>query len=531
MFLGKKDKISVLRSAWGKADDKYRNIDSIASYHNQLQLTGKDSIVDDKTWNDLNFDSVFSKMDRNTSPIGQQYLYHLLHKYENDENVLKKRFNLISHFKTNQSFRESIQLKLLGLKDSTSYFIPYLMLNQSIPSAKYYFLFYIPAALPFIMLLLTQIKSYFFLGLVGALLINVLLDIVYSRKIYSYYAGFRGLNSLIEAAIGISKIDPGIDVAELKIIKDRLNIIKPLKKKLGRFVINKEGLDELTLSLIEYFNMFFLVDITAYFRSVNVLLRYQEEIHEVYKAVASLDSSISIASFLTEAPNYTNPVFNNSDTVSFEDMYHPLIRDAVPNTLKKIDKSVLITGSNMSGKTTFIKTLGVNFILSQTLYLSLARSFNIPKCFVKTSIQRNEEMEEGKSYFWIEIEGLKNFIDSSGNGNKYLFLIDEIFRGTNTVERLASSTAVLKYIDKNNLVYVTTHDIELQGLLQDQYRMFHFSEQVEDGKFFFDYKINEGPCSSGNAIKLLEIMGYPGQITEEAKSIVKDLVSERLKIQ
>jgi len=246
--------------------------------------------------------------------------------------------------------------------------------------------------------------------------------------------------------------------------------------------------------------------------------------HEVFKAVAGLDAAISIASYLQETKNYSNPVFNNSETISFEDMYHPLIKDAVPNSLRNIVKSVLITGSNMSGKTTFIKTFGVNMILSQTLYISLSNTFNIPRYEVKTSIKRNEEMEEGKSYFFVEIEAIKQFINLSGNRNKFIFLIDEIFRGTNTIERLSASTAVLKYLNVENKVFVTTHDIELQELLHNSFYMYHFSEQVEEKRFFFNYKINEGPCTAGNAIKLLEITGYPEKIINEANSIVNDIL-------
>ncbi len=106
-----------------------------------------------------------------------------------------------------------------------------------------------------------------------------------------------------------------------------------------------------------------------------------------------------------------------------------------------------------------------------------------------------------------------------------MFLVDEILRGTNKIERLASSTAVLKYLDINNKVFVTTHDVELQDLLEHNFKMFHFSEQVENGKIFFNYKIKEGPCSSGNAIKLLGIMKYPEAIISEANNIVKDLLS------
>jgi len=109
-----------------------------------------------------------------------------------------------------------------------------------------------------------------------------------------------------------------------------------------------------------------------------------------------------------------------------------------------------------------------------------------------------------------------------------LFLIDEIFRGTNTIERLAASTSVLKYLDKQNKVLVTTHDIELQYLLHNRFEMFHFSEQVENNEYFFNYKIQKGPAKSGNAIKLLEIENYPGSLIEEAFSIVEKLVENTI---
>ncbi|MDP3830779.1 MAG: hypothetical protein Q8Q47_05890, partial [Ignavibacteriaceae bacterium] len=195
---------------------------------------------------------------------------------------------------------------------------------------------------------------------------------------------------------------------------------------------------------------------------------------------------------------------------------------AVSNSLQNFEKSALITGSNMSGKTTFIKTVGINFILSQTLYFSLSSELNIPKLIVKSAIHRNEDLEIGKSYFFVEIETINNFIKLGDNRGDYLFLIDEIFRGTNTIERLASSTAVLKHLDKRNKVLVTTHDIELQELLNNNFNMYHFSEQVAFEKYFFDYKIKEGPCSSGNAIKLLEIMGYPISIINDANLLVRD---------
>ncbi len=464
-------------------------------------------------------------MDRNISGIGQQYLYHILHKYESDENVLKQRYELFSYLKENSALRENIQLKLLNLKGISSYFVSYLVLIKSLPYTKFYHVFYILSLASLVSILLISFNSIFLLVSIGILLTNLVINRIFSSKIYEYFSGFSGLNSLLQSAISISEIKTEKNIEEIEILKERKAILKSLKTKLGYLVIDKQYLGELALAMIEYLNMFMLFDIIAYYRSVDVLLKNQNEIHEIFKAVASLDTSISVASYLTEVEIYSNPVFNDRDTFSFTNLYHPLIKDAVPNSLKDINQSVLITGSNMSGKTTFIKTVGVNFILAQTLYFSLAESIKIPKYIIKTSIRRNEELEEGKSYFFVEIEALKNFIDLAKEDNKHLFLIDEIFRGTNTVERLASSTAVLKFLGVNNRVFVTTHDIELQELLQNNFGMYHFCEQVDDGRFFFNYKIKQGPCSSGNAIKLLEIMQYPKSIVDEANLIVKNLLN------
>lgn len=527
MFFKKKKRIQHLRSVWGKEIHKHRNFDLISSFH-KLLLTSSinNSFVDERTWDDLDFNLIFSKIDRNISCIGQQYLYHLLHKYESNENKLKKRFEEISYLKNDSDLREKIQLNLFSLSGVSSYFISYLTLSKDIPHTKYYPLFYLCSLLSLISIFLIPLKGIFLFVALFILLTNLILNKIFSRKIYKYFTGFSALNSLIASAISISKIKTNTKVDEIEFLNQKKDLLLSLKKKLGYLVIDKESLNELALAFIEYLNMFLLFDIIAYYRSVNTLLKNQTDILKVFESVASLDFSISIASYLEELPFYSNPTFTDSEAISFQNLCHPLIQDAVSNTLENICNSVLITGSNMSGKTTFIKTVGINFILSQTLYFSLSKVITLPRFVVKSAIRRNENLEEGKSYFFVEIELINDFIKLSKERNKYLFLIDEIFRGTNTIERLAASTAVLKFLDSNNIVFVTTHDLELQDLLENNFKMFHFSEQVEDNKYYFNYKIQEGSCSSGNAIKLLEIMEYPESITQEANQIAQKLLSD-----
>ena len=172
MFGKKKKQIAYLRSIWGKSLDKYRDFDLIALYHNMIKSEGDREFVDDRTWNDLDFDSVYSLIDRNISGIGQQYLYHLLHKYEKDEDVLKRRFTLISEFKKSKELRECVQLSLLRLSGPSSYFISYLALSKDLPFTKYYPLFYLCSLLSVISLFLISLKGIFLLVAMSVLLMK-----------------------------------------------------------------------------------------------------------------------------------------------------------------------------------------------------------------------------------------------------------------------------------------------------------------------------------------------------------------------
>ena len=105
-----------------------------------------------------------------------------------------------------------------------------------------------------------------------------------------------------------------------------------------------------------------------------------------------------------------------------------------------------------------------------------------------------------------------------------LFILDEVFKGTNTIERIASAKAILSYLNKkNNLVFVSTHDVELSALLATQYELYHFAEAIENNQFYFDHKLKAGALKTSNAIRILELYNYPAEIIEEAQKISKNL--------
>ena len=513
-------KLEKLRKGWSKPIDKYRNLDLISFYHTNI-FNSKDKYVDETTWKDLNFDDIFSIIDRNSCPIGQQYLYHILHKYEVDEKVLKSRLYFAEYFKKNSSQREAIQLALLKLDETNTNFIAPLIFGELPDRPKFYQMFWVMSYLAIISFILIFINSKFFFLAMGVFLINLIINHIYSKNIHKYFAGFSSLNELF---IVVQKINKTVDIdhPEFNFLKKQNSLIKKINKKIGSFVIDKASMNDMLAGMVDYLNIYFLYDLKKYSRSIGLIRKYQLEIQQIFNSIGIIDSAISIASYLEMVPWYSTPIKNNNNSLKFEDIFHPLIPDAVSINLEGINKSAIITGSNMAGKTTFIKTVGVNIILAQTLNICLAKSSSIQNLIVMSSIKREDNLEDSKSYFYVEIEEIQKFLKISETNNNYLFIIDEIFRGTNTLERLAASTAVLEYLNRKNKVFVTTHDIELQDLLKNSFEIFHFSEQVEGNNFFFDYKLRRGPTTSGNAIKLLELKGYPKFVVNKAAEL-KDL--------
>lgn len=140
--------------------------------------------------------------------------------------------------------------------------------------------------------------------------------------------------------------------------------------------------------------------------------------------------------------------------------------------------------------------------------------------YYMTSMAISDSIDNGESYYIAEIRSLKRILDAVGQYPFCICFVDEILKGTNTVERIAASVSILKYLSAEKcLCFVASHDIELTRLLKASYKNYHFCEQIDQSGISFDYKIYEGPSSTRNAIKLLEVMAYEETITNEANQL------------
>jgi DNA mismatch repair ATPase MutS len=231
-----------------------------------------------------------------------------------------------------------------------------------------------------------------------------------------------------------------------------------------------------------------------------------------------LDGLSALADFAWLHSNYSFPRITehhkeDRNILSAVQIGHPLIDEEirVKNDFR-IDKDrgiALITGSNMSGKSTFLRTIGINIVLAYAGAPVCASQFSLKLLKLLTCINISDSLGEGISYFYAEVKRLKLIIEQQ---KTVFFLIDEIYRGTNNRERLIGSRAIIKRLaEKKNFGIISTHDLELTAMEKEILflRNFHFRDTISNGKMIFDYKLHDGPCPTTNALKIMEAEGLP----------------------
>lgn len=260
------------------------------------------------------------------------------------------------------------------------------------------------------------------------------------------------------------------------------------------------------------FNGLFLWDYECVFLLENWKNTYGLEVKKWIEAIGEVESLISLSVLMQIDEGVSFPTIDNSNLrVSGESLGHPLIsnNERVLNNIKIDDSILIITGSNMSGKTTFLRTIGINLVLAYSGGPVYASKMSCPILEIFTSMRVTDDLKNGISTFYAELLRIKEIINYANKNNNIIFLIDEIFRGTNSEDRILGAKNVLGNLNKLGVVgAITTHDLEL--CILDKYnriKNYHFSEQYKNNKIHFDYKIKPGKSTSTNAKYLMESVG------------------------
>lgn len=505
-----------LREGWGKGIDRKRDFSLIRMYFD-YEVESGEFHIDDRTWEDLNMDQVFTKLDRTLSSVGQHVLYDILRKPLFDKDGLKRRGEVISRFQADPEIRETLHLFLSKLDTSDEENALYLLWEdiKAIKSGMVYnVLFGLAVISPVFLIISIPVGV---ISIVMMFFINMYAHYSVQKAIQGHFPSIKYVGRLVRCALDILKLENDALADSQRTLAEAVKPVSDIPRKVG--LVGVKTLDE----FYQYLSIFYLIEVRTFWKVMETIRRYREQFHTIYREVGMLDALISIASYRAGLSFYCEPEFC-AEKLEMQDAYHPLLENPVPNSISVNKNGNLVTGSNMSGKSTFLRTIGINVLFAQTIHTCLASRYRSRFYRLITSIGRSDNVIEGKSYYLVEALALLRIIETVNDEVTTLCIVDEIFRGTNSAERVAAAQNVLEYLAQRNcVVFAATHDLELTELLKGLYANMHFSEKVTESGLEFDYLVKDGPSTTRNAIKLLEFLGYPEEITKPAERQVKSM--------
>lgn len=516
---------AALVAEWQQPAPRYRNFALIGRYHAARPAAPGEYRLDDQTWHDLNGNELFTLLDATASRVGQQCLYQRLHTPLADAPALATFDQAATYFAAPGAATGPTLLALDRLASPDAYYLADLLAGDALPELRW------SAAAPLLVLaLLATLVGGFWLPVLwfltaGQVLVHMLLYFWSRTRIMVGVRPVLQLGSLYRT---------GRELAALKLPLPALQGLAAPLARLGAIVGKaaflqvetqlQSDLAALPMLLLQYLKILLLLDFIVYHRCRRDVQAHAGAIRTVFEAVGYVDCALAVASFRRRHAHCV-PTFTPGATgLHLTAAYNPLVPGCVPNDLAVAAESVLLTGSNMSGKTTFMRTIGLNTLLAQTIATCPAAAYAAPFRRVVSSINLADNLPEGKSYYFTEAEAVLGLVQAAeADPGQYLFIVDELFKGTNTVERIAATRAVLAYLQGRSLVVASTHDGELGALLAPGYHEYHFSETVSAEAWYFDYRLKPGPLTTRNGIRLLARVGYPAAIVADAQALSRVL--------
>ena len=510
----KEEKIfrNSLLEDYGKEPPKEYSLERFARLGSYLERHKEEKQLDDITWNDLGMDEVFCRIDRTLSAAGEEYLYFTLRNIFCGKEKLDHLEEVTGWFLEQDDTRIRVQLLLKKLGHLGKYSLydyldnlDYLGERNNRKILLLNLLYLLFASLLFVQ------PAVGILGIVVCMLGHILTYFREKKVIEPYITSFAYVLRMIDVCEELGRQKIPVYKKELEDLNEALKILRELKR--GSFWVMAGILH---------------LDIWQFNLMLRKLRLKTNEVDRLLGITGYLDMAISVGGFRRSLEGYCIPQLEenaNKVYLHMEGGWHPLLTHPVKNSIRA-DRGVLLTGSNASGKSTFLKMVAVNAVLAQTIHTCTAESYHAPVFRIFSSMALRDSIQNGESYYIVEIRSLKRILDAAQTETApVLSFVDEVLRGTNTVERIAAATQILIHLSESGvLCFTATHDIEMTELLKDCYDNYHFEEVIRDGDISFPYELLPGRAGTRNAIRLLALMGYDKEITERAATQAEDFI-------
>lgn len=510
--------------------DEYQNpLNRVLDYQTMEQIRifdEKTSMVnpyhiDRDTWDDLDMDSLYMEINNTNSAIGREYLYYLLHNPCANQTELEEINRVADYFADDEKTRLQFQ-EIFSTMGESRYQSVYRAMDELLmmESKKNFLHYLIPICYLLSILFAVFVKAD--LGIIAIVISVCFAVITYYREkaqIENSLIFTKNVVRMVSASGKLSAItnQPLNDYIEL--IQKDYEETKVLIKNYYFITTGSSYTGSLFEVAMDYLRILFHIDLIRFNQLVDEMKMHQKSLLDLYHTIGFLESMIAVAAYRNKLPYWSVPhCKENQREYTVKEVYHPLIDDAVSNSILA-KKSVLLTGSNASGKSTFLRTIAINALLSQTIATSVSREYYGGLYHIVSSMSHRDDLLSGDSYYMVEIKSIKRILDMKGN---VLCFLDEVLRGTNTVERIAASTQILKQLAQNDIMcFAATHDIELTRLLDNEFDNYHFDESFVNDDVKYSYQLLQGPASTRNAIRLLLQNGYDKKLVEQANAMTK----------
>jgi hypothetical protein len=520
-------------AAWGLPRARDRPMALIAEYHRiRRAASPSPDALDDRTGEDLHLDAVFTHLDRTASAPGQQLLYHRLRTAPAADR-LDAFHALAVRLGDDPAARERLHAALTPLNETAAYHL--CAIADAAPRVqRWHAVFPLLAAIMLVAIAAAPFWPLAMLVAICGVVLHFVVRMAVAGETGAVVAVFRQIAPLLHAAdVAATLRSAGTDpiLATLTRALPRLRLLRGFAAAAGR----PAGGNELVEALFQYLNLLFLLDVNACYLGARELRRCSGALLDVVEAVGEADAAMAVASYRAGTAGWTRPRrLPPGSPVRITGVRHPLVEGAVGNDVALGPPAgLLLTGANMSGKSTLLRTIGITVVLAQTIDTCVAASYEAPVLRVRSLMGRADDLIAGKSYYRVEVEAVLDMVAAARGPVPHLFLFDELFRGTNTVERIAAGVAVLTALraaplgQAQHIIVAATHDRELVALLEGRYAAAHLSDAIGPDGIVFDYRLRDGPATTRNAIALLELSGAPDALVRDARALAAALDDAR----
>ena len=483
--------------------------------------------IDDITWNDLGVDDFIQKYNHSYSSVGDEILYAKLRmpaQKEEDGNFERLEY-FVKEFSENENLRVEFQVLMAKLGRSGRYSLyKYLEYLSDVKPDH-------PVLTIIDWIIYVGIIVFMFVNFYPALVMlvvwiigNVCVYLVRKHDIEAYFTSFEYILRLLKTSVSVNKLLPDGFKPEKEILKNARGKLRGIST--GNLVFlqsdTSSAVGDIGNGLMNFVKMFFQIDIFLFYRMKNQVEKNTEAIDSLFETLGMLDFAVNVASYRTILPQHCIPEFAGQPVVETEEMIHPLLLSEGVSNSVKADGGILLTGSNASGKSTFLRMIGLNALLAQSMHTVYAKSYKGAFYRIYSSMSLKDSLLKGESYYMAEIRSIKRILTAmEEDSSNVLCFVDEVLRGTNTKERIAAGAEIMRSMQNDHSIcFAATHDIELAHLLLPQFTNYHFDDEIREDDIFFPYKLKEGYATSRNAIALLRIMGYPEDIVNNANAYV-----------